>query len=61
MVFDPVAFAYYDDEDFVNRHVELLNTLEKRYDETVNNYEYQNIIKNLLSTGGQKNEGITFS
>ena len=41
MIYDPVAFAYYDDLEFVQRHVELLAELEKRYEETATNYEYQ--------------------
>lgn len=41
MTFDPVAFAYYDDAEFVKRHLELFGTLETRYSETADNYEYQ--------------------
>lgn len=41
MIYDPVALAYYDDAEFVNRHMELFMELEKRYDETATNYEYQ--------------------
>lgn len=41
MIYDPVALAYYDDLEFVQRHVELFAELEKRYDETATNYEYQ--------------------
>lgn len=41
MIYDPVAFAFYNDKEFVQRHVELFAELEKRYDETATNYEYQ--------------------
>lgn len=41
MTFDPVAFAYYDDAEFVKRHLELHAALEARYSETAYNYEYQ--------------------
>ena len=41
MIYDPVAFAYYDDAEFVERHIELHAALEERYKETADNYEYQ--------------------
>lgn len=41
MIYDPVAFAYYDDLEFVQRHVELFAQLEERYNETATDYEYQ--------------------
>ncbi len=40
MVYDPVAFAYYDDKDFVNHHIDLYNNLEKLLDSMEENYEY---------------------
>lgn len=40
MIYNPVGFSYMSDADFVKRHVELLETLEKVKTETVNNYEY---------------------
>ena len=41
MIYDPVALAYFDDPDFVKHHMELAIELEKRFDETAMNYEYQ--------------------
>lgn len=41
MTFDPVAFAYYDDAEFVEHHIELFYKLESRKSETADNYEYQ--------------------
>lgn len=41
MTYNPVAFAYYDDAEFVKHHLELFETLVKRYSETATNYEYQ--------------------
>ena len=41
MTYNPVAFAYYSDTGFVQRHIELFAELEKRYSETATNYEYQ--------------------
>ena len=41
MVYDPVALAYYDDPEFVERHVELFAELEERYAATATDYEYQ--------------------
>lgn len=41
MIYDPVALAYYDDVEFVARHMELFCELDKRYSETATDYEYQ--------------------
>lgn len=40
MIYNPVAFSYMSDADFVKHHVELLEVLEKVKAETTNNYEY---------------------
>ena len=40
MTYNPVAFAYMPDAEFVKHHIELLNTLEKAKDDISNNYEY---------------------
>lgn len=40
MTYNPVAFAYMPDAEFVKHHIELLNTLEKVKDDISNNYEY---------------------
>ncbi len=40
MTYNPVAFAYMPDRDFVKHHIELLNTLEKAKEDMSNNYEY---------------------
>lgn len=40
MTYNPVAFAYMFDVEFVKHHIELLNTLEKAKEDMSNNYEY---------------------
>ena len=40
MVYNPVAFAFMSDIDFVKHHIELLNALEKANDNKGNDYEY---------------------
>lgn len=40
MIYNPVAFAYMSDADFVKHHIELLEALEKAKAETSGNYEY---------------------
>ena len=40
MTYNPVAFAYMPDADFVKHHIELLNTLNKAKEDMSNNYEY---------------------
>ena len=40
MVYNPVAFAYMSDADFVEHHVKLLLALEKAKDNMSSNYEY---------------------
>ena len=40
MVYNPIAFAYMHDAEFVKHHAELLNILEKAKEDTDNNYEY---------------------
>lgn len=40
MVFNPVAFAYMSDTDFVKHHIELLHILNKARDDKANDYEY---------------------
>ena len=40
MTYNPVAFSYMSDADFVKHHIELLETLEKAKAETSGNYEY---------------------
>ena len=40
MVYNPVAFAYMSDKEFVKHHIELRNALEKAKEDMSNNYEY---------------------
>lgn len=40
MTYNPIAFAYMPDADFVKHHIELFNTLEKAKENISNNYEY---------------------
>ena len=40
MIYNPVAFSYMNDADFVKNHIELLETLEKIKAEMTDNYEY---------------------
>lgn len=40
MIYNPVAFSYMSDTDFVRHHIELLETLDKLKENTSNNYEY---------------------
>ena len=40
MIYNPIAFAYMSDAEFVKHHIELLNILEKAKEDTDNNYEY---------------------
>ena len=40
MTYNPIAFAYMPDAEFVKHHIELLNTLEKVKEDMSNNYEY---------------------
>lgn len=40
MFYNPVAFAYMDDLDFVNHHIELYKALEKSRETISNSYEY---------------------
>ena len=40
MTYNPVAFSYMMDADFVKHHIELLETLEKEKDAMSDNYEY---------------------
>ena len=37
----PVAYAYFKDEEFVKRNVELVALLEQRFEKTATDYEYQ--------------------
>lgn len=39
MHYDPVSFAYYDDVDFVVRHITLQNALEKAWAERENDFD----------------------
>lgn len=41
MTYDPIGFCYVPDADFVKHHIELWNALQKRYEETSTDYEYQ--------------------
>lgn len=40
MIYDPVAFAYFDDADFVKHHVGLLDSLEKSWKAKQDDYEF---------------------
>ena len=40
MIYNPVAFAYMSDPDFVKHHVELLELLEQAKEKMSDNYEY---------------------
>lgn len=40
MTYNPVAFAYMPDAEFVKHHIELLKTLDKVKDNMSNDYEY---------------------
>lgn len=40
MTYNPVAFAYMSDADFVKRHIRLLEMLEDAKADTSNDYEY---------------------
>ncbi len=40
MVFDPVSFAYYDDADFVKKHMELFRKLEATKNSMSDNFDY---------------------
>lgn len=40
MTYNPVAFAYMPDAEFVKHHIELLNTLEKVKEDMSSNFEY---------------------
>lgn len=40
MVYNPIAFAYMANKEFVDHHIELYNALCDREDELKNNYEY---------------------
>ena len=40
MTYNPIAFAYMPDAEFVKHHIELYKTLEKAKDDMSNNYEY---------------------
>ena len=40
MTYNPIAFAYMHDAEFVKHHIELSNTLERVKEDTNNNYEY---------------------
>lgn len=39
--FNPIAFAYMDDVEFIKHHIELYKELEKVREDTDENYEYQ--------------------
>ena len=41
MIYNPVAFAYMQDADFVKKHVGLFVVLNKRKEELSDNFEYQ--------------------
>ena len=40
MTYNPIAFAYMPDAEFVKHHIELYKTLEKAKEDISNNYEY---------------------
>lgn len=40
-VYNPIAFAYYDNREFVTHHIELYNKLKKAKENMTNDYEYQ--------------------
>ena len=40
MTYNPIAFAYMPDAEFVKHHIELYKTLEKAKEDMSNNYEY---------------------
>lgn len=40
MTFDPVCYAYFDDRQFVTRHVQMYEQLKARVKELSDNYEY---------------------
>ena len=40
MTYNPVAFAYMPDAEFIKHHIDLYKTLEKAKDDMSNNYEY---------------------
>lgn len=41
MVYDPICFSYYDNKEFVNRHIALYKSLVDARKNTVDNYAYQ--------------------
>lgn len=40
MIYDPISFAFYDDREFVKRHVELYNKLEESLKKLDEDFEY---------------------
>lgn len=40
-VYNPIAFAYYDNDEFVTHHIELYNKLRNAKENMTNDYEYQ--------------------